>query len=123
MNNQFTFVGNLTQDAELKSAKTSILNFRLAVSDGYGDKKFTDYHSCKAFGKSAEYNANLKKGDRVIVMGRVKSGSYEKDGKKIYTTDFVADRVYRVAKVDSISVDSVGVFDTGTTMSDDDLPF
>ena len=103
-NNTFTFIGNLTSDSELKNLKsTSILNFRLAVSDGYGDKKFTDYHTVKAFGKTAEYNNGLVKGDRVLVMGRVKSNSYEKDGKKIYTTDFVADRIHRIVKVDADS--------------------
>jgi single-strand DNA-binding protein len=125
-NNTFQFIGNLTSDAEIKTAKTlSILNFRLAVSDGYGEKKFTDYHTCKAFGKTAEYNANLKKGDRIMVMGRVKSNSYEKDGKKVYATDFIADRVYRIAKVDMVA-EPTFTADFGAPMPadmDDDLPF
>lgn len=102
-NNTFQFIGNLVNDAETKTTQSNlqILNFRLAVSDGYGEKKFTDYHTIKAFGKTAEYNTSLAKGDRVMVSGRVKSNSYEKDGKKIYSTDLVADRIYRIAKVDS----------------------
>lgn len=126
MNNQFTFIGNLAADATFKQlTKTSILNFRLAVSDGYGEKKFTDYHTCKAFGKSAEYNADLKKGDRVLCYGRVKSGSYEKDGKKIYTTEFVADRIYRIAKVavDLAPVSPGPEFNTEMPFSDEDVPF
>jgi hypothetical protein len=45
-NNTFQFIGNLVNDAEIKTTKSDlqILNFRLAVSDGYGEKKFTDYH-------------------------------------------------------------------------------
>ena len=69
-NNTFQFIGNLVNDAETKQAKTlTILNFRLAITDGYGDKKYTDYHTIKAFGKTAEYNNNLVKGDRVLVTG------------------------------------------------------
>jgi single-strand DNA-binding protein len=138
-NNTFQFIGNLVNDAETKQTpNTLILNFRLAVSDGYGEKKYTDYHTVKAFGKTAEYNTTLAKGDRVLVAGRVKSNSYEKDGKKVYSTDFVADRIYRIVKVDS-EVDPrvanmgrqmdaarpVAQFESfkSTLMTDEDIPF
>ena len=135
-NNTFQFIGNLVNDSEFKTAKTTaILSFRLAVSDGYGDKKFTDYHTVKAFGKTAEYNNNLAKGDRVLVTGRVKSNSYEKDGKKVYSTDFVADRVYRIVKVDAdfdpamtninknIQAVKNSFSDVVPTYTDEELPF
>jgi len=121
-NNSFTFIGNLVQDSELKTVSTGlqILNFRLAISDGYGDKKFTDYHTIKGFGKTAEYNSSLKKGDRILVMGRVKSNSADKDGKKTYFTDFIADRIYRIAKV---AGDEIGQAPGKAQNDFDDLPF
>lgn len=127
-NNQFTFIGNLVNDSEIKSLPSGlqILSFRLAVSDGYGEKKFTDYHSCKAFGKTAEYNTGLKKGDRVLCYGRVKSNSSEKDGKKTWYTDFVADRIYRIQKMvdeDSVPVMGSNKFDSKPAFNEDDLPF
>lgn len=134
-NNTFQFIGNLVKDAEIKTTQSNlqILNFRLAVSDGYGEKKFTDYHTIKAFGKTAEYNNTLAQGDRVMVAGRVKSNSYEKDGKKVYSTDFVADRIYRIAKVDSeidpgvarmqSNISAVNNAYNTTPQFDEDLPF
>ena len=50
-----------------------------------------DFIQCVAFGKSAEFAEKyLKKGTKVAIIGRIRTGSYEnKDGNKIYTTDVV----------------------------------
>lgn len=52
-----------------------------------------DYINCVAWRKQAENLANfMKKGSIIGLEGRIQTGSYEgQDGKRIYTTDVVAD--------------------------------
>lgn len=54
-----------------------------------------DFIAVKAFGKTAELLGNyFHKGNRIAVEGRINTGSYEKNGERIYTTDIVANRVH-----------------------------
>ena len=51
-----------------------------------------DFLRCIAFGKGAEFVKNhLFKGIKIAVIGRIQTGSYEKDGVRFYTTDIVVD--------------------------------
>lgn len=95
--NRFEFTGaRLTNDPEVKYTPTqvAICNLLLAIDTGYGDKKRTDFPRVTVFGRGAEmldkYSA---KGLRVNVFGKVETNSYEKDGKMIYVTNLVADRI------------------------------
>ena len=46
-----------------------------------------------AFGKTAETLGKfVKKGHRVLIQGHIQTGSYDKENKKVYTTDVVVDR-------------------------------
>ena len=56
-------------------------------------KQEADFPSCVAFGKRAEFcEKYLEKGMKIIVVGRLQTGSYtNRDGVKIYTTDVIAD--------------------------------
>ena len=58
-------------------------------------EKETDFPRVKAFGKTAENcEKYLAKGRMVAVQGSLQTGSYEdKDGKRVYTTDVMANRV------------------------------
>ena len=40
---------------------------------------------------------NLTAGDLVQTRGRLKNGSYEKDGRTVYTTDFIATELTKLA--------------------------
>lgn len=96
--NNWTGIGNLTKDPELRYStggnQTAICRFTVAINDGYGDKAEVSYIPVTAFGKTAENcEKYLAKGRKVAVQGRIKTGSYEKDGRKIYTTDIIASRV------------------------------
>lgn len=84
--NRVILGGRLTKDPEgEKNAR-----YTLAV-DGYEDH--TDFISCVCFGSTADFAKKyLKKGTKVYVEGRIRTGSYEKDGKKVYTTDVIVDR-------------------------------
>ena len=74
----FKDVGFLGGDPELKysqNGETAIVSFSLAVKRPSFKKdapKITDWFRCKMFGKRAEsVAANFKKGDAVMVSGRI----------------------------------------------------
>ena len=45
----------------------------------------------------------MGKGRLVGITGRIQTGSYEKDGRKVYTTDVIADRVEFLDRGDKAS--------------------
>lgn len=96
-NNYFQFIeARLTRDPEVRytPTQTAICNLVVAIDTGYGEKKETDFPRVTVYGKGAESLATYSaKGLRVNVFGRIKTGSYIKDGKTVYTTDLVADRI------------------------------
>ena len=92
-------VGRLTKDPEIKYGNngTTIARFSVAV-----DRRFksecgptADFPNIVAFGKTAELlEKYFKKGMRIGLIGRIQTGSYEKqDGTKVYTTDVIAENV------------------------------
>jgi len=82
--NILSFVGNLGQDSELKylPSGSAILNFSVACTSGFGDKKKTAWVRCALFGKQGEALAQyLKKGSKVFVSGEFSLNEYQaKDG-------------------------------------------
>ena len=52
-----------------------------------------DFIGCVAFGRSAEFAERyLHKGIKIVVTGRIQTGSYtNRDGVKVYTTDVVVE--------------------------------
>jgi single-strand DNA-binding protein len=99
--NKAIIVGNITRDPELKSLPSGIqvTSFSVATNRVWKDKngakqESTDYHNIVVFGKQAETVAQyMKKGSNILVEGRMQTRSWESDGKKMYRTEIVADRV------------------------------
>ena len=90
--------GNLTRDMEIsQSGDLKIAKGSIALSRGKdkdGNDKGADFPSIVAFGKKAEFFEKFgKKGRRFTLETHIQTGSYEKDGVKRYTTDFVVDRI------------------------------
>jgi single stranded DNA-binding protein len=71
--NVFTFSGNLGNDCRTNTVGgSSVVNFSVAVTEGYGDKKKTHWIDCAYWGKGGEAVAPyLKKGQQVVVSGEV----------------------------------------------------
>ena len=98
--NKVLLIGNLTKAIEIRYTKTglAVANFTLAIrreikkEDGTYD---SDFINCVVYGKQAEaLNKYIDKGSMLSVEGRIQTGSYEnKEGKKIYTTDVVVDKI------------------------------
>ena len=100
MINTVTLVGRLTKDPELRYTQTGkgVATFTLAVTRPFknqnGDYE-ADFINCQTWGKAAENLANyMRKGNKVGVVGRVQTRSYENNqGQKVYVTEVVAEQV------------------------------
>jgi single-strand DNA-binding protein len=110
-------------ELRLTQGGTAVTSFTLAVDgrkkqDGTRD---TDFISCVAFSKQAEIISKyVSKGQRLGVVGRIMTGSFERDGKKVYTTDVV------VEEFDFIEKKNQSVMtphELQEIVDDDDLPF
>ena len=92
--NSVALTGRLTRDPDVRQVnENTITRFTLAV-DRRGKKDEADFISCVAFGKTAELIGKyLHKGNQMGLVGRIQTGSYEKNGQKVYTTDIVANEI------------------------------
>lgn len=95
--NKVMLMGRLVRDPDVKYTQgtTSIARYTLAVERRFkrdGDSN-ADFINCVAFGKAAEFAEKYyKKGTKIIISGRIQTGSYtNKDGQKVYTTDVVVE--------------------------------
>ena len=97
--NRVELIGRLTRDPELRYTGSNIATtrFTLAVNrpfQGQNGEQGTDFINVVVWRKQAEnVKKYVSKGSLVAVEGRIQTGSYEKDGQRIYTTDVVADSV------------------------------
>lgn len=102
--NNVNILGRLTRDVDLRMTTSNLAvgRFNVAVDRKLSEEKrmeaesnnqpTADFISCIAFGRTAENIATyFKKGQRIAVSGHIQTGSYEKDGQRIYTTDVVVD--------------------------------
>jgi single-strand DNA-binding protein len=97
--NKSLLTGRLTKEPYVSQGQTMVAKFTLAV-DGF-KKDDTSFIRVVAFGKTAELcQTYLSKGSKVLVEGHIKTGSYEKNGQKVYTTDVIADRVEFLEKME-----------------------
>ena len=93
--NKTILIGRTTKDIDLRyttgEKQTAVARFTLAVNRFRKDDG-ADFISCVAFGKTAEnMDRYVHKGDKVGIIGHIQTGSYEKDGRKIYTTDVIVE--------------------------------
>lgn len=85
MRNTCNFTGRITKDLELKTTpnNTNMLNFDLAVQRDFKNNNGefdTDFISCLAFGKTAEFIANYaSKGYMMNVEGRMQNNNFTRD--------------------------------------------
>lgn len=97
--NKFIGIGALTKAVEVRYTKNElkVANFTLAINREVKNnegKYDADFISCVAYGNLADLVSKyLDKGSRILVEGHIQTGSYEKDGKKTYTTDVVVEKV------------------------------
>ncbi len=99
--NKAIIIGNLTRDPEKKALPSGIAvtSFSVATNRTYKDKNgakqdATEFHNIVVFGRQAETAGQyLKKGQSVLVEGRLQTRSWEQDGVKKYRTEILASTI------------------------------
>jgi len=145
--NTITLVGRLANEPELRYMPSgqTMCSFILAVDRQLSREKKEDYKQrgiptadfprIITWGKTAETASGyLKKGQRVALEGSIQTGSYDKNGVKIYTCDVIATRIEYLERAEQApkeeyktsTREEVPMKDSGDFMSmldDDEVPF
>lgn len=130
MTNVVVLIGRLTKDIDLKKSQSgmSVARFTLAVNRMKKDE--ADFISCVVFDKRADTMYQyLGKGSLVGIEGHLQTGSYDKNGVRVYTTDVIVDgfdflesRSDRQTKVNDYEP-SYESSESIVDISNEDLPF
>lgn len=96
-------MGRLTRDPEVRYSQgersMAITRYTLAVdrrgrrNQDNGDQPTADFIPCVAFDRAGEFAEKyFRQGMRVLVSGRIQTGSYtNKEGQRVYTTEVIVD--------------------------------
>lgn len=93
--NNVQLIGNLTKDIELRKTQNgkSVVNFTLAVARTF-NREETDFIQCQAWGKTADIlHQYCHKGSKIGLSGSIETGSYDKNGQRVYTTTVIANNI------------------------------
>ena len=153
--NKVILIGRLTRDPELRytSSNVATCTFSAAVDRPFANQngeREADFINIVVWRKQAENCKNyLTKGSQVAIDGRIQTRNYDdKDGKKVYVTEVVADNVQFLGTKGSnggasqasdnttpydfsadmnqttdVSSDPFADFGSSIEISDDELPF
>jgi single-strand DNA-binding protein len=128
--NKVILIGNVGKDPETRQIndKNSVTSFSLATSETYKDKQGqkqtnTEWHNVKIWNKEPLVKY-IEKGLKLMIEGKITYNSYEKDGKKMYFTDIVAQNVEFLSTKET-RTDKKDNFDDVPDLNHDksDLPF
>lgn len=97
--NKVILLGRLTRDPDIRYTQgaepMAIARYTMAVDRRIRreGEAAADFISCVAFGKIAEVAEKyLNKGTKIIISGRLQTGSYtDRDGRKVYTTEVIVE--------------------------------
>lgn len=132
--NHVTLIGNITKDIELSQTKTGkiVTQFNIGVRR---NEESSDFPYCIAWGKTAELlKKYCHKGSKIGIEGSLQTSSFEKNGKKSYTTIVCVSRIELLGSKqgtevapapEAAVVENNDFMDIGSTVivGDDDLPF
>lgn len=144
--NKVILIGRLGQDPEVRYTPSgqAVANFSMATSENWTGKdgqkqERTEWHRIVVWGRLAELCKDyLRKGRQVYIDGKLQTRSWDdKDGKKRYTTEIVANTVQflgtapdKVETTDSnvehnqTESSPIPPFEPNVThISDDEIPF
>jgi single-strand DNA-binding protein len=143
--NKVILMGRLTRDPEVRYTTTNntlVCTFSIAVNRRFARQdqgQTADFFNIVAWDKTGEFCSKyFKKGQQVGIIGRLQTRNYDdKDGKKVYVTEVVAEETYFAdSKREGDGSGSAGSFagvdapfnaqegaSDFTPVTDDDLPF
>lgn len=97
LRNKVSLIGRIGQNIEMQKVGAlkdySLVKVPLATNESYKDKNgqwqdITQWHNLVIWGKTAErISSMVKKGQEVMIEGRLVNKQYEKEGEKRYSTD------------------------------------
>ena len=120
--NQVTVAGHLVKSAELRYTTTGkpVASFVVATNKRISEEKqIVAYIPVNAWNQAEELGA-LVKGDAVLVTGELRTGSYEKNGRTIYTWHVQASNVMVAPFVNN---KGNGNFDSFVDERREEIPF
>ena len=97
--NKVILMGRLTRDPDIRYSQgenaTAVARYTLAVDRRFrrDGEQSADFIGCVAFGGQGEFAEKyLHQGTKLVVTGRIQTGSYvNKDGQRVYTTDVIVE--------------------------------
>lgn len=118
--NKVILMGRLTRDPDVRYSQgaepLAVARYTLAVdrrgkSNANNNEQTADFILCVAFGRNGEFAEKyLKQGIKIVVTGRIQTGSYtNKDGNKVYTTEVVVED-HEFAESKSASANNAGYY-------------
>lgn len=99
--NTWIGMGRLTRDPQIRAYGENndkkMVRFVIAC-DRRGKREegqqTADFIPCVCYGKTADFvDGYLRQGTKIVVTGSVMTGSFEKDGQRVYTTDVLASQI------------------------------
>ena len=107
--NRVTLIGNCGSEPQIKTfaSGNKVANITLATTERYKDrngeqKEETEWHSVQAFGKLADVVERfVHKGSLLYLDGKIRTRSYEADGRTMYRTEILADHIQMLDRRDN----------------------
>lgn len=137
--NKVYLCGRLGKDADIKeiSDGKSVTRLQVATSERWKDKatgenkEDTQWHTVVCFGYLSEYASNLKKGNKVVVWGKIIYDEYkDKDGVDRIFAKVIADTIesFVIVKKDDdngyAAANGKSIINAKSQFSEyDDIPF
>ena len=126
MVNNFILQCRLTKDVEYGTTNSGVsyANFSVAWNEKYNENEQQLFMNCRAWRGTADLlNKYFKKGDELVIEGKLITETYEKDGQNKSSTRMVVDRVhFTYGKKNNDGQDQEQKQEL-TPVDDDNLPF
>ena len=120
--NRATFIGNLVRDPETRTIQklnneSTVTNFTVAASHGFGDYKHTEFVRVSAWnGLGKTCSQYLKKGSKVFIAGPVTVNAYiNSDGNAVGNLEL------RLEEVEFLSAKSSAPDENPVAENDEDI--
>lgn len=125
--NECFLSGRLTKNPECKYTQNQLAIVRATLAvDRYvkNGESQTDFVSLTAFGGTAERLEKYTfKGSKIFVKGSIKTGSYEKNGQKVYTTDVIVQSFEFMDSKKQKSEEPLKIDEQMFSQIDEEIPF
>ena len=98
----------MIKDPELRFTPSGleVCSLYMAASEKYKDKETQLFIAATAFGKTGEFIATIKKGQRVYCTGKLQTETWEKDGQRHSKITMIIDSFEYIEKRDDSKSDA-----------------